>query len=145
MDLEIREPRSEEEFEQYHDLRWRILREPWDQPRHSEEDQHEGEAIHLAAWSGGRLAGVGRVHFNSPSEAQIRYMAVEMDLRGQGVGGAILAELESRARERGAAYIVLNARDTAVGFYEKHGYCITKEAQILFESIPHWELRKGLR
>jgi N-acetylglutamate synthase-like GNAT family acetyltransferase len=98
------------------------------------------------AWMRGRLLGVGRVHLNSPeaAEAQIRYMAVEEDARNGGIGGKILEELEARARALGAHSIVLNARDKAMRFYEKHGYHITRQAGSLFDAIPHWEMRKVL-
>lgn len=140
----IREPQSPEEFEQYYALRWRILREPWGQPRDSEKDEHETSAVHLMAWVQGTLAGVGRLHFNSPTEAQIRYMAVEENYRNREVGAEILRELENRARQKGATSVVLNARDRAVRFYLKNGYRIQGKAEILFDSVDHWAMRKDL-
>src|ERR1043166_9154843 len=97
------------------------------------------------AWNEGVLVGVGRLHFNSPSEAQIRYMAVEEDRRCRGVGAQILRELEKRARDRGATAVVLNARDRAVRFYENHGYHTTGKASSLFGSVDHWAMRKELK
>ncbi|MGI8741007.1 MAG: GNAT family N-acetyltransferase [Bryobacteraceae bacterium] len=144
MDLAIREPRSEEEFELYYDLRWRILREPWTQSRESGRDEHEQEAIHVMAWRGDTLVGVGRVHFNSPAEAQIRYMAVEPQYSQKGAGGQILMELETRARRAGAERIVLNAREAAIPFYRKHGYALVDQSGTLFDSIVHWSMRKQL-
>lgn len=140
----LREPRSPEEFEQYYALRWRVLREPWEQPRESEKDEHEADAVHLTAWVEGTLAGVGRLHFNSPTEAQIRYMAVEENYRNRGMGAEILRELENRARQRGARAIVLNARDRAVHFYQKNGYRIQGKGGSLFDSVAHWAMRKDL-
>lgn len=140
--LTVREPVTSEDFEQYYALRWKVLREPWDQPRESEKDEYESGAIHLMAWSEGALVGVGRLHFNSPAEAQIRYMAVEEDRRNRGVGAEMLRELEKRAREHGANSIVLNARDRAVAFYAKHGYRVTGRANSLFGSVDHWAMRK---
>jgi ribosomal protein S18 acetylase RimI-like enzyme len=140
----IRKPRNQKEFEQYYALRWRILREPWDQPRESEKDEHEAGAVHLMAWVEAMLVGVGRLHCNSPAEAQIRYMAVEEKYRNQGVGAQILRELEKRAQQQGARSIVLNARDRAVHFYQKHGYQVQGKAGSLFDSVDHWAMRKEL-
>ena len=141
----ITQPKSPEEFEKYYDLRWRILRAPWDQPRGSEKDDKEDEAIHVMVCEKDSVpVGVGRAHFNSPDEAQVRYMAVDADQRGKGVGAIILKELEKRAALKGAGYIILNARDNAVPFYEKHGYKIVKQSHTLFNSIPHFEMRKDL-
>jgi hypothetical protein len=59
----IRFPATESEFEAYYALRWKILREPWNQPPGSEKDEFEGEAVHLAAWDDyGKIIGVGRLH-----------------------------------------------------------------------------------
>ncbi|HKD91151.1 MAG TPA: GNAT family N-acetyltransferase [Terriglobales bacterium] len=139
----LREPQANE-MERYYDLRWRVLREPWSQQRGQERDQHETGAIHLGAWADDRLVGVGRLHFIDSHTAQIRYMAVEPELQGQGIGGRLLQELEERARERGTQRIVLNARDRAVNFYRNHGYSVTHSSEVLFNSIPHWEMEKLL-
>jgi GNAT superfamily N-acetyltransferase len=144
VNIEIREPRTAEEMEAYYELRWRILREPWTQARESGKDEHESQAIHLTAWAGDELAGVGRVHMISSDQAQIRYMAVEPRYARRGIGGLILAGLEERARRIGARSIVLNARDTALGFYRKHGYRLLDQSGTLFESIVHWKMRKDL-
>jgi N-acetylglutamate synthase-like GNAT family acetyltransferase len=93
----------------------------------------------------GRLLGVGRVHFNSLKEAQIRYMAVEEGLQGKGVGTIILKELERSAKRRGANHIILNARESAVDFYKKQGYRMVRKASTLFGVIPHYRMRKKLQ
>ena len=137
----IREPRSGVDFGLYYDLRWRILREPWTAQRETARDEFEDTAYHLMAFCGEQLVGVGRLHFNSAEEAQVRYMAVEDSFQGSGVGGTILVALEKQACERGARRIVLNARERAVRFYEKHGYRQTEQGSELF-GISHWEMEK---
>ena len=144
MEIEVREPRTPQELELYYDLRWRVLREPWTKSRESGRDEREREAIHLTAWCGNRLVGVGRVHFNSPEQAQVRYMAVEPDVAGQGIGSLILRGLEERAARRGAKTVVLNAREKALGFYRKHGYRLLDQSGTLFNSIVHWAMEKDL-
>jgi len=144
MNLDVREPSNDSEFSQYYDLRWRILREPWTQSKDSERDEHESDATHLGAWQDGVLLGVGRLHFISPQEAQIRYMAVEQGQGGKGIGSAILVELERRAKQGGAVRILLNARETAMEFYSKHGYTVSGPSGVLFDQIPHREMRKDL-
>ena len=72
-------------------------------------------------------------------------MAVEPGLEGRGVGSALLRELERRAMLAGATQVVLDARESANGFYEKHGYRIIGFAGLLFEQIPHWRMTKGGR
>jgi predicted GNAT family N-acyltransferase len=142
--LEVRLPLSDEEFQQYYDMRWRVLREPWTRPKESEKDEHEEQSVHLAAFRDGQMIGVGRVHLTSAEEAQIRYMAVEEEFRGAGAGGVILSGLEEQARIRGAKVVVLNARSTARGFYERHGYRTLDPHELVIDTIPHWRMSKTL-
>jgi len=143
--MRIREPQGKAEFEEYYDLRWRILRRPWKQPKGSEKDELEGESIHIMAWEGKNPVGVGRVHFNSPEEAQIRYMAVEEGHKNKGIGTAILKCLEEKAHEKGAKRIVLNSREGAVRFYKKNCYSVAEKAHTLFGVIPHFKMLKDLQ
>ena len=146
MRFQIVSPESREDFERYYELRWRLLREPWQQPRGSERDALESQSIHLMACAAAKTpAGVARLHFNSAEEAQIRYMAVAADVRGQGIGRALLEALEGRARACGAQCIVLNAREGAAGFYSRARYQVVAAAQPLFGTIPHIAMRKSLR
>ena len=141
-----RSPASPAEWDAYFDLRWRLLRHPWGQPRGSERDSLEDSAIHLLATDDtGRALACGRLHLNSPTEAQVRYMAVDDSVQGQGYGSAILAGLEAEAKRFGALRIVLNARDNAIKFYEKHGYTVIQEAETLFGVVRHVKMGKPIR
>ena len=141
--FELREPTSAAEFELYRDLRWSILRQPLGIPRSSDSDDQPG-VIHLAAWLDGQAIGAGRIYFNSPEEAQIRGVAVDEGRSRQGVGSAIIAELERRMKDRGARRIIVNARDKAVGFYEKLGYRVLNEPPGNFHSIRHFKMVKEI-
>jgi GNAT superfamily N-acetyltransferase len=145
MEYKISSPVTEEEFNRYYDLRWRMLRKPWDQPPGSEKDEKESASVHLMACDENqKIVGIGRLHFNNYDEAQVRFMAVEEGYQKHGIGSIILRELESKARERGAKYIILNARDTAIPFYKKHLYNEVKRTVNLFGTIPHHVMRKDL-
>ena len=91
------------------------------------------------------VVAVGRLHFNTPFEAQVRFMAVAASARGRGLGQRILRELERRARSAGAHSIVLNARENVQGFYEKEGFSVVGPAPLLFGAVPHVRMRKVLR
>ncbi|HQU15625.1 MAG: hypothetical protein B7Z66_10805 [Chromatiales bacterium 21-64-14] len=142
--MQIIIPRTGEEFRRYYDLRWRVLRQPWDQPPGTERDALETESIHLMACRGATLLGVGRLHFNSRDEAQIRFMAVEEAQRGGGVGRLLLQSLEGHARAGSARRIILDARESAAGFYAAHGYAAVATAHTLFGLIPHTRMAKDL-
>ena len=144
-ELELRPPSRPDEWDRYFDLRWRVLRAPWNQPRGSERDNLEENSRHIALWnSAGSPVAVGRVHLKSSVEAQVRYMAVEPGAEGSGLGGRILAGLEDAARKLGAARVVLNARERALPFYERHGYATTGPAETMFGEIRHICMSKAL-
>src|SRR5687767_12009631 len=50
---------------------------------------------------------------------QLRGMAVADDQQGRGIGGLIIAEAIRRVRAAGSSVLWCNARDTALGFYER--------------------------
>ena len=144
-DIEARSPATGDERERYYKLRWRVLRAPWSQPRGSEKDDREDEAIHAALWDGsGAAVAVGRVHLNSATEAQIRFMAVDPSWARKGLGSKILAELEASAAALGAQTVVLNSRQEAQEFYRRNGYDVVGEANTLFGAIAHLRMEKKL-
>ena len=144
--MELRAPVSPTEWERYFDLRWRILRAPWNQPRGSERDEREDTSIHIAVWDGdSRPVAVGRAQLNSDTESQVRYMAVEPDWSGRGFGSRVLAELEALAAKAGADLMILNAREAAQPFYRRHGYEVVAPADTLYGEIPHVRMEKRLK
>jgi GNAT superfamily N-acetyltransferase len=143
--IRVVEPVTPAEFRHYYELRWKTLRAPWNQPRGSERDPLDAASTHLMAVdSAHRVLGVGRLHFSAIGEARIRYMGVDAEYRRQGVGSRILYTLEEKARALGAARIVLDARETALGFYCKHGYVACRAGPMLFDRIAHVVMEKRL-
>jgi len=143
--MEVRRPESEQDWATYFDLRWQELRAPWNQPRGTERDPLEDVSDHaLICDELGHALAVGRLHFNTPDEAQIRSMATAPRARGQGLGRRVVEHLEGIARAKGAKMIVLNARDSAVGFYAKLGYEAVGAGPVLFDAIPHVKMCKRL-
>jgi ribosomal protein S18 acetylase RimI-like enzyme len=98
----------------------------------------------MACLSGRIPVGVARLHLNAPTQAQIRYMAVEIDRRNRGIGTDLAQALETQARELGAIEIVLHARDESLGFYARLGYEVTGRAHTLYGSIHHHAMSKRL-
>lgn len=139
-----RSPETPTEWQQYYELRWQVLRRPWNQPEGSEKDDREDESWHRAVFCGGQIAGVARIQMNSLSEAQIRYMAVAPEFRGRGIGRLLVESLEEVAREQGAEKIMLDARSEAVGFYLVLGYQVVGDSYLLFDAIQHYLMEKVL-
>jgi ribosomal protein S18 acetylase RimI-like enzyme len=144
MTVIIKQPESDNDFKRYFDLRWRILRAPWGEPEGSEVDDIEDQCFHIMAVDANKVVGVGRLQYNSAEEAQIRYMAVSEECEGNGIGRKIVSALEREALDRNINKIVLDAREPAVGFYQKLDYRIEKKSYILFDEIQHYRMIKQL-
>ena len=142
--ISVRLPATSGEFEAYYDLRWRILRAPLSQPRGSECDDLENTSFHVMAMEGERIVGVGRMHPTDDNEAQIRYMAVEQGHERRGIGSMVLESLQNHAIETGITMVWLNARISAVEFYECRGYRIVKPSKTLYGTVQHHRMEKSL-
>lgn len=145
----IKQPETKEEFEDYYQLRWKLLRAPWDQPEGSEVDDIEKQCFHIMATtvSGGsnnEVIGVARLQFNTDTEAQIRYMAVAKEQEKKGVGRKLMEAMEAHACSSMCKTIVLDAREPAVAFYQKLGYRLIKKSYLLFGEIQHFRMLKEL-
>src|SRR4249920_1357602 len=116
--MEVRPPNTDAEWASYRNLRWRVLRAPWNQPLAPDAGEDQEDQVHamIAGPSGTALA-VGRIIFKSSGEAQVRSMATDESHRGKGLGRRIIEYLEQEARHRGVTAISLNAREAAVPFY----------------------------
>lgn len=110
-----------------------------DVPEELERDELDAVADHAVALDGDEVVGTGRL---LPS-GTIGRMAVAPDRRGEGIGAAVLALLEQRARERGYAEVSLHAQLHAVEFYAKAGYLPYTDVY-LEAGIEHRSMKKEL-
>ncbi len=141
--FEVSSPQSSEDWQAYYQLRWQVLRAPWDQPRGSEQDDLEQEAEHrFIKNNDGEVLGVARLHFNDHQQAQVRYMAVAEGHRGHHLGSRLLHELEIVAWTQQAQELVLFARERALSFYERHGYEVVEKAHLAYGDVQHWKMVK---
>jgi predicted GNAT family N-acyltransferase len=141
--MTVRSPQTEQEWEQYYQLRYEVLRKPWNQPLGSEKDKDDATSQHLALFDErGDVMGVCRLQLNSPLEAQVRYMAVSPKVQGQSKGNLLMQAAEEAARKQGAEKLILQARENAVRFYERNGYKVVETSYLLFNSIQHYLMEK---
>ena len=145
MNYKIIIPATEKELKMYYDLRFEVLRKPWGQPESTTKDDLEEQSLHVLMLNEkGNAIAAGRLQYNSEHEGQIRSMAVTKDLQGHGLGTIVLKFLEEKAAEKNLSKIILDARNLAVGFYEKNGYNVERDSYILFGVIPHFRMIKTL-
>jgi GNAT superfamily N-acetyltransferase len=109
-------------YEALLDLRDRILRQPLGLKFTEEQFLAEKNDIHLAALNEEILVGSIVLTPLSKTKIKFRQMAIEATYRGRGFGKLLIDRAENIARDRGYCHVVLHARETAVGFYQKSGY-----------------------
>lgn len=138
-------PSTPAEMEDYYNLRYEVLRKPWNRPRGSEQDETEADSFHLAVIdSSGSMYACGRLQLVSDTEAHIRSMAVKDGYRTKGLGKMIMSGLEEEAKRRGVKRISLQGREGALGFYLNNGYRNEGKTFILFDVIQHYLMVKDL-
>lgn len=144
MNIEIREPKNDREWNDYYDLRYRILRAPLDQPRGSEKNDGDSTGVHFALYENTVLKAIARLDQADDSIAQVRFVAVEENVRGKGYGKAIMIATEEAAKDRGDTEMILQARDYAVDFYLKLNYQLIEKSHLLFGVLQHYKMNKPL-
>ena len=82
------------------------------------------------------------VAFDIPNQFQIRGMAVLDQFQKRGLGEDLIRYTENRVHQKNGKLIWFNARETAVGFYQKLGYAITDEAFEIPTAGTHYIMSK---
>lgn len=141
---EIRSPKSEQEWEQYYDLRYRVLREPLGQPRGTEKNEGDETGIHFAYFEDGKILAIARLDLQEDKQAQVRFVAVESNLQGKGIGKKIMEAVEEHSKKNGIRKIILHARDYAMPFYLGLNYTLIEPSYKLFDVLQHFLMEKEL-
>jgi predicted GNAT family N-acyltransferase len=144
MRMKIIEAKTQEDLKKYYDLRYEVLRKPWNQSYASTMDDQENETLHYLVVDGEEALATGRLQFNSEDEAQVRSMSVRTAQQGKGLGSLMVRHLEDVARATNRKHMVLDSRDNAVKFYESLGYKVTGKSYLLFGLIQHYKMEKEL-
>lgn len=113
-------------------------------PLDLERDGLDDETEHFLGRLDGRPVAAARLMAaTQPTVGVAQRVAVLPELRGTGVGAALMAVLEARARERGMTAVELHAQVPVRGFYERLGYAAYGE-EYDEAGIPHVSMRKEL-
>ncbi len=136
--------------EDTYDLRRRVLRDG--RPGATvvfDGDGDDGTTQLGARDAAGRLVGVSTWLWRPcPIDAgrrdrQLRGMAVEPARQGGGVGTALLAAGVEEAGRLGATAVWANARNTALGFYTRHGFDVVGDGFVdEATGLPHHRVRR---
>jgi N-acetylglutamate synthase-like GNAT family acetyltransferase len=131
------------EYHQMVQLRNEILRRPLGLKFDPSELEKEKDEILIAAFEEEKMLGCCMLIKSGPDAVRLRQMAVLPTLQGKGVGRALMQFAENIARDMGYKRIMMHARKTATGFYEKLGYEVTSD-EFDEVTLPHVVMEKGL-
>jgi len=125
-------------------LRDEVLRKPLNLQFAAEQLAEEWQDIHFVCFD--RSDTILACMVFTPKEkdlVKMRQVAVLPELQGKGIGSRFVKASELFARWSGFKKIELNARNSAVPFYEKLGYKKVG-AQFTEVGIPHFKMEKKL-
>jgi predicted GNAT family N-acyltransferase len=131
------------EYQQMVQLRHLILRQPLGLSFTEEELAKEKDHILIAAFDDDEMLGCCMLIRLDDKTLQVRQMAVNNNLQGKGIGASIMAFAENLSRDKGYQKLVMHARDTAIGFYEKFGFKVVGEP-FTEVNLPHHLMEKRL-
>lgn len=149
-DIVIKPVENEGELFQALAIREIVFIEEQSVPESLERDADDAKAYHVLALAKGHAIGTGRLVELPEAPAgetgrwgRVGRMAVLQAERKSGIGSKLLSALESEARKRKLAGIMLHAQLSAMEFYKRHGY---EPHGAVFEEagMPHLEMKKKL-
>lgn len=125
-------------------LRYDLLRKPLGLSFDPKELEKEKDDVLIGAFEDEKMLGCCLLTRIDSKTLRLRQMAVYNNLQGKGVGRALMIFAENIARDMGYEILMMHARVTAIGFYEKLGY-VKKDGQFIEITIPHVVMEKRLR
>ena len=131
------------EYNQMVDLRFNLLRKPLGLSFSELDLENEKNDVLMGCFDEEVLEGCCLLTKAGEKALRLRQMAVANGVQGKGIGRVLMSFAENIARDMGNQKLVMHARKSAVGFYEKLGYKICSDE---FEevSIPHFIMEKDL-
>ncbi len=131
------------EYQQMVKLRNEILRRPLGLTYSPEELAKEKEDILIGAFDDDELLACCLLTKMDNKCLRLRQMAVQNNLQGKGIGASMMNFAELVARDKGYKKLIMHARKTAEGFYEKLGYKPVGD-EFIEVTIPHIVMEKKL-
>lgn len=131
------------EYQQMVKLRNDILRQPLGLSFTEDELAKEKDDILIGAFDDDELLACCLMTRVDNTCLRLRQMAVQNNLQGKGIGASMMNFAEIVARDKGYKKLVMHARKTALGFYEKLGYKVTGN-EFIEVTIPHYVMEKNL-
>jgi len=139
----VKEAHTDTDLKNILQLRYDVLRKPWNQAIETATDNLEHTSINaFIEDENGNIIACGRLQENANKIGQIRFMAVSTNYQGKGLGKHIIDFLEEKAKEKKLLTIELQARENAIEFYKNCNYTVKEKSFLLWGSIQHYLMVK---
>jgi len=132
-----------EPYMQMLQLRHQILRRPLGLELSKRDTVEDETDILIGCFESDKIMGCCMLKKIDPGSMRLRQMAVHSGLQGKGVGRALVGFAEAIALDFGYGRMMLHARSSAVGFYQKLGYQVFGDP-FTEVSLPHRLMEKRL-
>jgi len=141
--LTIKKVSTPQELSDARKVRRQVFIEEQGIKREVEFDGLDQNSDHLIAYNNNIPVGTARIRYKNDVQAKLERMAVLKPYRGRGIGKEIAKASLKLAETKGTLEVVLNAQQSARGFYEKLGF--QQEGEPFEEAgIPHIAMTKKL-
>jgi predicted GNAT family N-acyltransferase len=131
------------EYKQMVALRTEILRKPLGLNFSDDELAKEKEDILIGAFDEDKILACCLLTKIDNTTIKLRQMAVQNNLQGKGIGASMMSFAETVARDKGYKKLMMHARNTAIGFYEKFDFKV-KGNEFIEVNVPHHVMEKRL-
>lgn len=124
--IEIRSPKTREDFKAYYDLRYKVLREPFGLPKGTEKDDYEPISQHFMAIDSetGKLVGCAKLFEKETGVGWLSHLAVAVPYQRTGIGKLLITHIEEIAKNEGFKVLGCLARLNTTDYFGKFGYAI---------------------
>jgi len=129
-------------------VRWDVLLPGWPAEKIRFPGEDAPAVMQIGAFADGRSIGCATVlpaPWQGEAAWQLRGMGVAHDWQKKGVGQLILAEVEDLVRTVSDVRLMwCNAREVALGFYQRLGWVVASERFHVENVGPHFKMTKRL-
>src|SRR5436190_5525491 len=131
------------EYKQMVALRMEILRKPLGLSFTEDELAKEKDDILIGAFDEDKILACCLLTKIDNTTIKLRQMAVQNNLQGKGIGASMMSFAETVARDKGYKKLMMHARNTAIGFYERFDFKV-KGNEFIEVNVPHHVMEKRL-
>lgn len=131
------------EYESELELRDKVLRKPLGMNISDDDLEIELNDYHICALINSKVVGTLLLRKFNNTTLQMKQVAVDASLRNNNIGRNLISFAENFAKDKGFTKIILNARKTAIPFYEKINYVKIGE-EFTEVGILHIKMTKDL-